>query len=118
VDDAVGTDDVVGAEDLGGVNSHLTGGLGGQMQVVVVSERGVAAVGGGPVARGDSRGENVGHEERLKGAEIAGLKEEALELGVEVAFEGLVSRREDGDVVVADGIFKLLEKKCFVDELG
>jgi len=61
VDDAVGTDDVVGAEDLGGVDGHLTGGLGGEMQVVVVSERGVAAVGGGPVARGDSRGENVGH---------------------------------------------------------
>lgn len=88
------------------------------MQVVVVSESGVMAIGVGPVARGDSRGENVGHEECLKGAKIARLEEEALELGVEVAFEGLVSRGEDGDVVVADGVFKLLEKKCFLDELG
>lgn len=30
----------------------------------------------------------------------------------------MVSRREDGDVVVADGVFKLLEKKRFLNKFG
>ena len=119
VDDAVGADDVVGAEDGGGVDGLVAGGVSDQVEVVDGGEGGVAdGGGGGPGGGGDAGGENVGHEEGLEGVEVAGFEEEALELGVEVAFESVVFGGEDGDVVVADGFLELLEEEGLLDELG
>ena len=81
VDDAVGAEGVVGAEDLGGVDGSMAGGLGGQMQAVI-GESAVAEVVGGPVVRGDSRRENVRHQERLKRPKIARLEKESLKFRV------------------------------------
>lgn len=74
-------DDAVDTKYLNGVDDYLARGLRGQMQVVV-GESAVEEVGGGPVVRGDSRGENVRHQERLEGPEIARLEQETLEFRV------------------------------------
>lgn len=67
VDDAVGAEDVVFAEDGSGVDGFLAGGrVRGQMQMVVVGESAVAEVVGGPVMRGDSCRNNVRHQQRLE----------------------------------------------------
>lgn len=49
--------------------------------------------------------DDVGHEEGLEGVEVAGFEEEALEIRVEIAFEGFVFGCEDCDVVVHNGVF-------------
>lgn len=54
----------------------------------------------------------------MEGSEVSGLEEEALELGIEVALEGLVAGGEDGYVVGADCGLEGLEEEGLLDELG
>ena len=60
----------------------------------------------------------MGQKESLEGLEIAGFEEEALEIRVEIAFEGFISGSEDGDVVVHHGVLQRLQKHGFFHKLS
>jgi len=55
----------------------------------------------------------VGHEKGLERLQVAGFKKEALEIRVEIAFEGFVSGCEDCDVVVHYRVFERLKEHGF-----
>ena len=90
------------------------------MEMLVFAEGTVATRPGifGPLIGADAVGDNVEHEKGLEGLQVTGLEQEALELGVEVALEGLISRSEDGDIVAAHGFLEGLEEEGLLDELG
>lgn len=71
-----------------------------------------------PLIRGYTLGDNVEHEKGLKRLQVTGFEQEPLEFRVQLTLQGFISRREDGDVVFADGLLKGLEKQSLLDELG
>ena len=72
----------------------------------------------GPLIGSDTLGDNVEHEKGLEGLQVTGFEQEALEFRVQLALQGLISRREDSDVVLAHCLLEGLEKQSLLDELG
>jgi hypothetical protein len=62
----------------------------------------------------DAGGEDVEEEQGLERPQVAGLEQEAAELGVEVPVERLVARGEDGDAAPADGVLERLQQERLV----
>lgn len=113
MDDAIGSGNIVGSDDLGGIDRFAAVVfVGGQVEALVAAAEGLVVTtrpGMRPLGGTDAVGDNVEHEEGLEGLEVAGFEQEALEFGVQLALEGLIFRGEDGDVVVAHGLLEGLE---------
>jgi hypothetical protein len=120
VDQAVGADNVVGSDNLSRIHNFIAGVFAGQVEVLVFTEGWVATRSGigWPLIGGNTLGDNVEHEKGLEGLQVTGFEQEALEFGVQLTLQGFISRREDGDVVFADGLLKRLEEQSLLDELG
>eukprot|EP00268_Persea_americana_P016984 TRINITY_DN180_c0_g1_i2.p1 TRINITY_DN180_c0_g1~~TRINITY_DN180_c0_g1_i2.p1 ORF type:complete len:517 (+),score=37.53 TRINITY_DN180_c0_g1_i2:366-1916(+) len=117
VDDAVRADDGVGVDDGGEIDLLL--GIFGEETDLIIREglMDLVTARTGPLIGPDLGGEDVEHEEGLEGFEVSRLEEKALELGVEVALEGLIAGGEDGYVVRADGGFEGMEEEGLLHEL-
>lgn len=120
MDQTVGADHVVGSNNLRWIHNFIARVFAGQVEVLVFTEGSVPTRSGivWPLIRGYTLGDNVEHEKGLKRLQVTRFEQEPLEFRVQLTLQSFISRREDGDVVFADGLLKGLEKQSLLDELG
>lgn len=71
-----------------------------------------------PVFRMNAEWYHVEQEEILEGFDVPGLKQESLELGIQIPLQSFIPWCKNGDIILRYRLFKSLEKKSFLYKLG